>query len=258
MILGITALIAAAALITPLIYHHVGFGADMRARQDNIAALRMSGNIYAKFTSYVFSYPPSAILFFYPLAWISSLLPSLDSVMRIASLLSLLALAATFYAVYRHLFQRSKVVTWTAALWSSILALAWAPVIQCIGFGQIGTVIVALVVVDCLLVRQSRRGFLVGLATAIKLYPGVFIILWLWRRQWRQAFSAIGTVATMTVLSAVLWPSSSSTYYRVILFGGREITKFTTSVNARIASSAIVAPLYRYPFHPKEFHTWIY
>ena len=42
-----------------------------------------------------------------------------------------------------------------------------------------------LVVLDVLAVRDRSQGVLVGLAMAFKLYPGIVILFWLWRRQWR-------------------------------------------------------------------------
>ena len=80
-----------------------------------------------------------------------------------------------------------------------------------IAFGQIGIALMTLVVVDLvrptggLVARLAPRGVLVGIATAIKLTPGLFLLYFLLTRQWRLLlWSAFGGVAATLLAWAVL------------------------------------------------------
>ena len=74
-------------------------------------------------------------------------------------------------------------------------------------FGQVDTVLLAMAVADCA-ARAPRwpRGALVGLATAIKLVPGVFIVyLWLSGRR-RAAVTAAAAALAWTLGAWLLLP----------------------------------------------------
>ena len=74
------------------------------------------------------------------------------------------------------------------ATWILPLALLAEPVRETLGFGQINIILMALVLADTLTRRPwLPRGVLIGLAAAIKLTPAVFILVFLVRRQWRDA-----------------------------------------------------------------------
>ena len=66
-----------------------------------------------------------------------------------------------------------------------------APVLSVFDLGQIGIVLMALVLADTL-PRSTRlpRGVLVGVATAIKLLPGVFVLYWAVTERWRAVLVA--------------------------------------------------------------------
>jgi alpha-1,2-mannosyltransferase len=67
--------------------------------------------------------------------------------------------------------------------------------------------------------RGSRfAGMGIGLATAIKLTPGVFLLYLLVTRQWRAAAVATGTAAAATVGVAVLAPDASREFWTAALF----------------------------------------
>jgi alpha-1,2-mannosyltransferase len=86
-------------------------------------------------------------------------------------------------------------------------------------FGQVDTVLLAMAVADCA-ARSPRwpRGALVGLATAIKLIPGVFIVyLWLSGRR-RAAVTAAGTALACTLGAWLLLPHDSVSYWTSVIF----------------------------------------
>ncbi len=94
--------------------------------------------------------------------------------------------------------------------------LVWAlPVAEGIRFGQVNAVIVALCLVD--VGRRSPgfwpRGVLVGVATAVKLTPGVFWLHWAVARRWRPLAVSVATTAAVTSLTVLLLPTASAAYW---------------------------------------------
>ena len=108
------------------------------------------------------------------------------------------------------------------------------------------------VMLDWLIVRGKSRGVLLGLMAALKLYPAIFILVWLLRRQWQAAFTALATFTVITMSAVILWPASASTYFSKVLFGGNELKHFLNN-NAPISSSSFSPMFNRTPFHPGEF-----
>ena len=66
--------------------------------------------------------------------------------------------------------------------------------------------------------ERPRPVFLVGMAMAFKLYPGVVILFWIWRRQWRAAITATLTFVVVTAGAWAVWPQSSAWIYAKLLF----------------------------------------
>jgi alpha-1,2-mannosyltransferase len=66
-------------------------------------------------------------------------------------------------------------------------------------------------------------GVLLGLATAVKLTPGIFILYLLVLRRTREALTAIVTAVAATGLAALLMPSASARYWRHLVFDDRRI-----------------------------------
>ncbi|MBR7744267.1 DUF2029 domain-containing protein [Phycicoccus sp. BSK3Z-2] len=88
------------------------------------------------------------------------------------------------------------------------------PVGDGIRFGQVNAFIVLAVVLDMVaprprFLRHVPRGVLIGLAMAVKLTPGVFLVHFLVTRRWREAGTVVASAATVTLLSAALLPSAS-------------------------------------------------
>jgi alpha-1,2-mannosyltransferase len=86
-------------------------------------------------------------------------------------------------------------------------------------FGQVDMVLLGLAMADCAARRPRwRRGVLVGLATAIKLVPGVFIVyLWLSGRR-RAALTAALVALACTLGAWLLLPHDSVTYWTSAVF----------------------------------------
>jgi hypothetical protein len=73
--------------------------------------------------------------------------------------------------------------------------------------------------------------------------------MWLWRRQFREAITAIVTAAVTTAIAWILWPTSFSTFVRVLIIGHQEFGRFANGGAASYASSSITSFFMRAPFH---------
>ncbi len=84
------------------------------------------------------------------------------------------------------------------------------PIRDQVRFGQVDILLVALCLADCVARRPWwPRGFLIGLATAVKLTPGVFLIYLLVTRQWRTLFMASFVTALLTLLPFAVVPQDA-------------------------------------------------
>jgi len=123
-----------------------------------------------------------------------------------------------------------------AAAWRIGTVLLVAPVAQALRLGQIDGLLVAFVMLDLLVVR---RGVLVGLATAIKLTPGLFIVYLLMQRRYREAMTASGVVAASVGGGAVLLPASSRTYWLHDLLAGTGVGPMDGPGNQSLRGQAV-------------------
>lgn len=243
MAVGLLAVLATSIAVTHLVAPHVGTFSDLLGRLANLRDLQSTGNIYVPFDKEAFTYPPGAVLLFWPILWIGQSLVPL-----VWTIFSLAALVGTIFAGLKYLLHQS--VTWSLAVacWMAVLSVAlFPPVLEDLSWGQTGTFLLLLVALDSLLIRGKTKGILVGLATAFKIYPGVFIIIFLLRRQWRAAINATVTAVATTGLAWILWPKSVSYFFSKELLGGGELAHFRGGTQAA-ASSSLVDFLFRAPF----------
>ncbi|MGN9778700.1 glycosyltransferase family 87 protein [Micromonospora sp. H33] len=167
---------------------------------DYVQPDRVQGALY-------FTYPPFSALLLRPFA----LLP-LGATVAIFTLLTILAVVVTTRwlvgpVIARHHLPR--VFTLTVAV---LLVLAVESTRETITFGQINMLLVVLILADLLFAvpRNGRwAGVGVGLAAALKLFPGIFIVYLLACRRWRAAAVASATAAGATLLAAAVAPRDS-------------------------------------------------
>ena len=94
-----------------------------------------------------------------------------------------------------------------------------APVLSVLDLGQIGLVLMALVLADTLPRRRRLpQGLLVGAATAIKLVPGIFIPYWMLTKRPRAAVTGLVVAIGLWILTALLRPDLSSSYWLDVVF----------------------------------------
>ncbi len=157
-----------------------------------------------------FTYAPFAAIMFVPLA----LVPWPLSVVVVAAL-SVLALGRAVWLLLSQVNGSAPAFATLAV--AGILALVSEPMLANLGFGQVNTFLLWLVVEDILGPRTSRiGGVLTGVATGIKLTPGIFILMYFVVGSYRRF--ALATVAFLAT-SLIAFP-----------FLGSQVIDFWTKV----------------------------
>jgi alpha-1,2-mannosyltransferase len=157
-----------------------------------------------------FSYPPIAAVLLSPL----SLVPM--AVAGAVLTLGTITLAALVLRVFLR-FSGDAGSWWTAG-WLLPAALLLEPVRNTLDYGQVNVALMALVTLDCL-TRRTRwpRGALVGIAAAVKLTPGAFVLFLLLRRDYRAVFTAALFFVVSTGAGFLLAPRDSARYWTSVI-----------------------------------------
>jgi len=154
-------------------------------------------------------YPPFSALVFHELDWLT-----FDQLQLLAATVSITCLAAVVWAAWGMLGYRVNGARLGAAGATAAVCLWLEPVISTLNFGQINLLVMGLVVVD--LAQSDRKwtkGIGVGLATAIKLTPGLFVVYLLITRRFRAAMVATGTFAVTVFGTWAALPKASREFW---------------------------------------------
>jgi alpha-1,2-mannosyltransferase len=180
-----------------------------------------------------FTYPPFAALLMTPLRWLAW--PYLTQILYGVAAFALLA-----FIVRLLTSPVAAALGWQPwGLFAVVLPLSTLlePVRETITFGQINLILTALVLADFLILRGRSRAFgaLTGLATAIKLVPGIFIVYLLACRRWTAAAVAGTSFLAATGLAWLASPSDSWTYWSRVIFTGEGVGRIAYAFNQSIA-----------------------
>lgn len=157
------------------------------------------------------------------IAVLPTLLVPLDLLLPVSYAVSIACLVVVVALCARPLLDRAPDRTGRALalIGLTLLAIPLTPVADTLGLGQIGLVLLLLVTLDLVVVaRRAPRwhGVLIGVATAVKVTPGLFVVHLLVTRQWRAAATAVGTtLACWLLAAAVLWRDSADYWGRGLL-----------------------------------------
>lgn len=163
-----------------------------------------------------FTYPPFAAVLLTPLTWLT--------VDAATVVMLVLTTASTSALVFLMIRSRVLTVTWMTCLGTvvgAVLATFVAPVDETLGFGQINVVLALLVAADVLYLvprRSKWAGIGIGIAMAIKLTPGIFLLALLLTRRWSAAVRAVVTGAAATLLAAAVAPHESWEFFTSVLW----------------------------------------
>jgi len=103
-------------------------------------------------------------------------------------------------------------------------AMALDPVYQTLFLGQINLILLALILNDLWRVAQGRdAGIGVGIAAAIKLTPGIFILFFLLARRTKSAAIAAGVFLGCGLIGFAVAPHASALYWRHLFFDTKRV-----------------------------------
>jgi len=166
-------------------------------------------------STYGFTYPPFAALVMLPMAgvaWHPAI--ALNAALTLAAGLFLL------WTLAGPAIRRMGLPIAYGMGMAVFLFGALGPVRDTILFGQINLHLMALVYLDLVLLGRGSRfaGIGIGLAAAIKLTPGVFLVYLLLSGRWRAAMVSAATAVGATLLAAIVAPDASRTYFTELLW----------------------------------------
>ncbi|TDC59344.1 DUF2029 domain-containing protein [Micromonospora sp. KC207] len=167
-------------------------------------------------TQYGFTYPPFAALAMLPMAvlpWPAAIVVSVAA--------SVVVSAVLIWWLVDPVARRCGWTRWFTLAVALCLAAAFEPMRETVNFGQVNMLLLFLVAVDLLrlLPAGSRwAGVGIGLATAIKLTPGIFLVYLLVTGRWRAALTAAGAAAGATLTAAALFPDASREFWTAALW----------------------------------------
>ncbi|MFF9502000.1 glycosyltransferase 87 family protein [Streptomyces sp. NPDC014656] len=207
---------------------------DVMVYRAEAETLRAGGDLYAmRATSanLAMTYPPLAAVLFLPLTLVD--VPLMRTLSTAGNLLLVLGLVRLSLQLVRPALASParRADLWRTTLWVAAAVVWCEPVWTTLRYGQINLLVAVAVLWDFTRREGSRRaGLGIGLATAVKLTPGLFVVLLLvaglllWRRdrgmnQWlRTALTATGVFLVTTLAMVVALPADSKTFWTRTLF----------------------------------------
>jgi hypothetical protein len=164
-----------------------------------------------------FTYPPFSAALFTPLAAIPGFIVRL--------IWELTSVAALAWACVLSLKLAGRRPSRTVVLAMVAGAFLLEPVYHTLFLGQVNLVLLALVLADAWRAARGRpAGVGVGLAAAIKLTPGIFIVLFLLTRRTRDAVTAAATFVCCGLIGYVVDPGASRLYWTHLFYDTRRVS----------------------------------
>ncbi len=215
---------------------------DMKIYHGAMDWWTQGGELYeyiAPRTTLGFTYPPFAALTMLPMAALSTIDAAWVNVV-----LGLATLVFVCAALLRPLAARLRWPSWWVVALAVPILAAIEPVRESLGFGQVNLLLFGLVIADLVALRRGWRwaGIGIGLATAIKLTPALFIIYLLVSKQWRTALTAVGAALGVTVFAHFVVPEESATYWGSVIWQTERVGVADMTPNQSLAG--LLARLY--------------
>jgi alpha-1,2-mannosyltransferase len=191
-----------------------------------------------------FTYPPLAAALFAPVALLPSALGQL--LWELASVAALAVAARAMLKLARWQPTRPEIAALTA------VSLLLEPVYHTLFNGQINLILLAIVTLDVWCVSQGRRGGGVGagIAAALKLTPGIFIVLYLLTRRTKAAVTAAVTFLACALIGYLIAPGASRLYWTRYFYDTKRVYP------AYIANQSIYGAAFRIFGGPGHVGLW--
>jgi len=186
---------------------------------------------------YPFTYPPFAAILMLPLG----------HMVRAAAIAATATLSLAAFALICAITTSNLRIDRRLGWFLALGAITLQPVYQTFELGQVNLVLMALVMVDCLILPPRYRGLGVGLAAGIKIVPGIFVLYFVLRRDWRAVEQSCLTFAATLLVSAIAVPRETLSYWTHLMDDAARTGDTISSVNQ--SAPAVLARLMhdRYP-----------
>lgn len=205
---------------------------------------------YAAANGDQFTYPPFALLVFWPLAGLP--LGFVQVLWTLATVAAGVAIAA---ALARRAGIEGRRRLAIATLAAALVLLHSAPLNSNLRLGQVSVFVILLALLDALdLVPRRICGVLIGLAAAIKLTPLLFVpYLWLTGRR-RAAVRSLAVFGAAAGLALALWPQASTTFWTKAVFTTSRIGDLAATGNQSINGALL---RYHLPTGERTLVWWV-
>ena len=179
-----------------------------------------------------FTYPPFAAALFTPLSFVP--VEVSRWLFTTGSLVCYVAIVVTGV--------RSTRIGWLLGGVVGAAGLALEPFFINISLGQINLYLILMVTLDCLVVPDRYRGWLVGLAAGIKIVPGAFVLYFALKRDWHAVRRTVTGFAVTVFLGAIVAPRDSWSYWSG---GFMDVSRFGADVAPRGDNQSLSAEYLR-------------
>ncbi|MFD8723160.1 glycosyltransferase 87 family protein [Streptomyces sp. NPDC059629] len=160
-----------------------------------------------------FTYPPFTALLLVPLSFAGTAVDFF-----VVSMISLLAFEGALWCSLK-LLKVSGMHTRAALTLAATATLTWLdPVHDTLRLGQLNLLLMLMVIADMAREPPRWKGGLIGLATGIKLLPGIFLIYLLVTRRTRTALTGLAAFLCTVLLGFVFLPGPSWDYWTRFVF----------------------------------------
>lgn len=175
-----------------------------------------------------FTYPPIAAVLMAPMA-----LVTVEQAILVSSIAIIVTTLVTTCWLAIPIADRHGLPRWFVIGAALPVAAMLGPIRENFEFGQISLFLAALVLVDLVALQQGKKwaGVGIGLATAIKLTPGFFILYLLITRQWRAAITASGIAGVATLCGLAAGPSLWWEFWTSVLWNTNRVGSMGSSRN---------------------------
>ena len=254
----VTLNLAAAAIYFVHFGHADGLGGyhiDLDVYRTGARVLLHGGDLYGRLprlangSKLPFTYPPFAALTFIPLA-----LVGYSTANWLLTAVTIACVAVTLWCYTAATTGQAGARMRRLLPWALPAALLLEPVRSTLAYGQINALLMALVSLDCL-TRAPRwpRGIGVGIAAAVKLTPGIFLLFFLLRRDLRSAARAGLAFAACTGAAFALAPHDSLRYWTGIAYQPARVGGIAYAANQSILGTLARLGL----SHPARAWLWL-
>ena len=220
LVLAVVAVLVMVA--APLSYHYLvtwpgdQWQVDVEVYREGARSIVYGRPVYEQLTE-----PPQLLPFTYPpfsafLALWMAFVP-FHVVGWIWTAMQVAATYLTVVVAFRRLLARFGPWRWVvgAVLTGPLLYLL--PVSDGVRFGQVNAFLVLACLLDLCVVDRwrwaGRRGVWIGLATAVKLTPGVFLVHFALCRRWRDLLTAVAAIVAATLGAFLVLPEASLAFW---------------------------------------------